>query len=83
MFFQPETLAVYELLLEHKEQELLEAWRVILTVDELFLLANEFGYAYSEIAGVSKVYGSSRRKSSCSGRNCGRVWTGERWQEHL
>lgn len=49
LFFQPETLAIYELLLEHKGQALLRAWREILPEDELFTLANEFGYSHSEI----------------------------------
>ena len=49
LFFQPETLAVYELL-ENKRDALIDAWCKILPEEELYLLANEFGYSHDEIA---------------------------------
>jgi len=51
MFFQPEALAVYELL-ESRRDALIDAWRTILPEEELFLLANEFGYSYHEMTGA-------------------------------
>jgi hypothetical protein len=52
MFFQPEALAIYELL-ENKRRALIDAWRTILPEEELFLLANEFGYSNDEMTGAA------------------------------
>jgi hypothetical protein len=48
LFFQPETLVVYDLLENHKDA-LLDAWMTILPEEELFRLATEFGYAYTDV----------------------------------
>ena len=48
LFFQPETLVVYDLL-ETDKDALLDAWITVLPEEELFRLATEFGYAYGHV----------------------------------
>lgn len=48
LFFQPETLVVYDLL-EINKDALLEAWMTMLPEEELFRLATEFGYSYGDV----------------------------------
>lgn len=55
LFFQPETLAVCELL-EDRREALFEAWGTILPEEELFLLANEFGYGHDELTSNATHY---------------------------
>jgi ppGpp synthetase/RelA/SpoT-type nucleotidyltranferase len=48
LFFQPETLAIRDLM-ERKREALLESWRSILPEDELFDLGTEFGFRFDDI----------------------------------
>ena len=52
LFFQPETLVVYDLL-ETKPDALLDAWMLSLPDDELYRLATEFGYHYGDVRALT------------------------------
>jgi ppGpp synthetase/RelA/SpoT-type nucleotidyltranferase len=48
LFFQPESLVICDLL-EDKRDALLEVWAKIIPEEELYRLANEFGYSYGDV----------------------------------
>jgi hypothetical protein len=48
LFFQPEVLAIRDLM-ERKRELLFETWRNVMPEEELFDIATEFGYSFDDL----------------------------------